>query len=51
SITSLAAGSVAGSRHDWTPPSDAIFASPLARGTAGNQYRLAATDEMVSSPF
>ena len=41
-IASLAAGCVASSRDDWTPPSDAIFASPLAQGTAGNQYRLMA---------
>jgi uncharacterized protein (DUF2062 family) len=43
SFASLAAGFVVGSRVDWTPRLDAIFASPLALRTTGNQYRLVAT--------
>ena len=43
SIASLAAGFVVGSRVDWTPRLDAIFAPPLALRTTGNQYRLVAT--------
>ena len=54
SIASLAAGFVASSRDDWTPRSDAIFASPLAQGTAGNQYRLwlpRTTGPRIRSPW
>ncbi len=35
--------SVASSRDDWTPCSEAYFASPLARGTTGKQCGLTAT--------
>jgi len=54
SIASLAAGFVVGSRVDWTPRLDAIFASPLALRTTGNQYRLVATsgtDKLTYAPL
>jgi hypothetical protein len=38
------------SLNGWTPPSDAIFASPLARKrTPGGQYRLVATGDYAPS--
>ena len=43
STISLTADFVAGSRHNRTPPSNTIFTSPLAQGTAGNKCHLVAT--------
>ncbi|MBA1447086.1 MAG: hypothetical protein FE835_19830 [Gammaproteobacteria bacterium] len=34
---------------DWTPRSDAYFASPLAQGTPGKQCGLAATGDYQPS--